>query len=203
MIGLEEQLSLFKLIGTELKKRTETIVIGGSAMLFYGAKTATKDVDIVLSEEDRKKIVKILEKIGFEKRKIMLDEKQITKNKPVLMTRNEMRLDLFSEEIFSFKISENILARVKEMHEFGKFVIKIISPEDIILLKCATDRTGDRIDALSIIKRFDINWDIIIQECLWQTEHGKKMFVVFLLDFIEEINDIENIIPKEIIKKIR
>ena len=38
MIGLEEQLSLFKLIGTELRKRTEVLVIGGSAMLFYGAK---------------------------------------------------------------------------------------------------------------------------------------------------------------------
>ena len=203
MIGLEEQLSLFKLIGTELRKRTEVLVIGGSAMLFYGAKTATKDVDIALSEKNRKEIVKILERIGFEKRQIVLDEKHDTKNKPILTIRNNMRLDLFSEEIFSFRLSENIFARVKEVHEFEKLVVKVASPEDIILLKCATDRAGDRIDALSIIKKFNINWDVVIQECLWQTEHGKKMFVIFLLDFVEEINEIESIIPKDIVRKIR
>lgn len=47
MINLEEQISLFKIIGSQLKNKVECIVIGGSAMMFYGAKNATKDVDLV------------------------------------------------------------------------------------------------------------------------------------------------------------
>ena len=53
MIKLEEQISLFKLMGTQLKKKVECIAIGGSAMLFYQVKNSTKDVDLVfLKKED-------------------------------------------------------------------------------------------------------------------------------------------------------
>ena len=36
------------------------------------------------------------------------------------------------------------LERIKEVHEFGNLIVKIILPEDIILLKCATEREKDR-----------------------------------------------------------
>jgi len=206
MIGVDEQLNLFKLFGSLLKKRIECIVIGGSAMLFYGAKIATKDIDIVfLDENDRKAFQKVAEGIGFKKKEFALIEKykQFVKNKPILMERKDTKFDMFLNEVIIFKISDSIKNRIKEVHEFGNLIIKIASPEDIILLKSATDRIGDRVDAAELIKKFDINWNIIIDESIWQMKNGKKIFPVFLFDFLDELYEMGTNIPKNVIRRIR
>ena len=51
MINFEQQLELFKFIGNNLEEEVECLVIGGSAMMFYGAKTETKDVDLVFMKK--------------------------------------------------------------------------------------------------------------------------------------------------------
>lgn len=210
MIGIEEQIELFKLIGGELKSKVECVIIGGSAMLFYGAKSVTKDADIVfLSEDDKKEFIKAAEKIGFGKRK----DRQVLERQPahykvktkgpLVMERNEARLDLFVNEIICFNISPGILSRIKEKHEFGNLLVDIVSPEDIILLKCATDRAGDRKDAFELIKKYQINWDVVISESVWQTNNGKKVFPVYLYDFLEELkDDYKAEIPSKIMKTL-
>ncbi|MBI4170178.1 MAG: nucleotidyltransferase [Candidatus Aenigmarchaeota archaeon] len=202
MIGIEEQIDLLKLIGTEMKKQTECVIIGGSAMLFYGLKSATKDVDIVFfSESDRKAFIRTAEDIGFGQINRIGDYKAGT---PVIMERKNARMDLFINEIVSFRLSPGIMSRIKEKHEFGKLTADIISPEDIILLKCATDRAGDRKDASDLIAKFPINWDSIINESAWQTQNGKKVFSVFLFDFLEELKETYKAeIPNGIIRKTR
>ena len=47
--NIKEQGDLFSLLGSKLKKRLECFVIGGSAMLYFGAKEVTKDIDIVFT----------------------------------------------------------------------------------------------------------------------------------------------------------
>jgi hypothetical protein len=200
MIGAEEQIELFKLIGNELKKKIECVIIGGSAMLFYGLKSATKDVDIVFfSENSRKDFIKAAEKIGFGKIGTRYKAKT-----PVIMERKNARMDLFVDEVVSFKLSTGMLSRIKEKHEFENLIADIISPEDIILLKCATDRAGDRKDALDLITKLPIKWDVVIEESVWQMQNGKKVFPVFLFDFLEELKeDYRAEIPNEVIRKVR
>ncbi len=66
MTTLKEQQELFTILGKYLKEKIECFVIGGSAMLYYGAKDVTKDIDIVfINEESREKIIKILKSLGF------------------------------------------------------------------------------------------------------------------------------------------
>ena len=201
MIGAEEQIELFKLIGNELKKKIECVIIGGSAMLFYGLKSATKDVDIVfLSENDRKDFIAAAEKIGFGK----IGTRYKADKTPVIVERKNARMDLFVNEVVSFKLSTGILSRIKEKHEFENLIADMISPEDIILLKCATDRAGDRKDALDLIAKLPIKWDIVIEESVWQMQNGKKVFPVFLFDFLEELKgDYNAEIPNEVIRKVR
>ena len=56
MVKINEQTQLFEIIGAELKEKIECYVIGGSAMMFYGAKEDTKDVDLVfLKNKDLEK----------------------------------------------------------------------------------------------------------------------------------------------------
>ncbi len=121
-----------------------------------------------------------------------------------MMVSKDDRFDLFLEEVITFKISDAIIKRVKEKHEFNNLIIKIISPEDIILLKCATERAKDRNDAASLIEMFNINWDIIIEESINQTKLEEYLFPVFLYDFLYELKeDFKADIPKEVLDKIR
>lgn len=197
MIGLDEQLELFKMIGDEVRGKSECFVIGGSAMLFHGLKNATKDVDLVfLSRSEREKIINILEESGFYKRHF--PDKDI-----FLMERGSARLDLFLEKVISFSVSPGIIERVKQIHEFGNFIAKVVSLEDIILLKCATDREGDRLDAREIIQKFDIKWDIIKQEILWQNKNSGKGLSLFLYDFLVDLKEMGIKIPAGFFKELK
>lgn len=207
MITFKEQLELFKIIGEVLKERAECVAIGGSAMMFHGTKDKTKDVDLVfLKEKDRNEVKKALYSSGFDEKifKSIFAHYKIAKEKPIMMEGKDTRFDLFLKEIISFKMTDSILERIKEIHEFGKLIVKVIIPEDVILLKCATDREKDRIDAFNILKKFNINWEIIIQESINQTRNGKKIFPVFLYDFLLELKeDLKADVPDRVIKEIR
>lgn len=207
MINITEQNELFNLIGTKLDEKVECLAVGGSAMMFYGAKTETKDIDLVFLDKKPFNLVKkAIYEMGFnEKKNIMpiFAHYDIVKDKPIMMEGKDTRFDLFVREVIGFKVSPSMVSRVKEVHEFGNLVIKTISPEDIILLKCATEREKDRDDAASLIEKFNIDWNIIIQESVHQTEIGGDVFPAFLFDFLYELReDFKADIPKDVIKRL-
>jgi hypothetical protein len=201
MTGFEEQKKLFSLVGSECKKKIEALVIGGSAMLFYNfSKTTTKDIDIVLfSEEDRKYIIGVLERIGF---KTEFSPKR--EAEPYRLVLDDYILDVFAKNVFKLRISEGILDRVEEKIEFGNLTVSVISPEDIILSKSMTDRVGDREDAVAITKEKNINWDVIIDECIWQSDNRDFRFCIFLYDFLDDmVHDFGIKLPKDAVMKIK
>ena len=111
---------------------------------------------------------------------------------------------LFFKEIITFKMSDTIIERVKEIHEFGNLIVKIVSAEDIILLKSATEREKDRYDALKLMEKFDINWDVIIEESVNQTKLESYLFPIFLYDFLEELKeDFKADVPKKVLDEVR
>ena len=197
MTGLDEQIELLKLIGNQLKSRAECLIIGGSAMLFYGFKSSTKDIDMIFfNEASRKRVIAVLEKTGF--------YKKYFKDKDIfLLERKNERLDIFLNNVFKFNISPYMKERKKEVHEFNNLIAMIASPEDIILLKCATDREGDRIDAKNIIDKFSINWSILLEEIKWQNQALKRPLSLFLYDFLLELIELKTDIPKNVIRELR
>lgn len=201
MIGLDKQNKLFELIGREIKKKIEVMVIGGSAMLFYNfSKTVTKDIDLVaFSETERDHIIKSLSKMGFK-----IDLKPGKLGEPYRLILEDYIIDVFAKNVFKMKLSDTIKSRVKEKVEYGNIVVSVISPEDIIISKSMTQRKGDRTDAASIIKEMNVNWEIILKECEWQYKNGDKRFAVYLYDFVEElVHEFGIIIEKDVIKKIK
>lgn len=203
MINLEDQNKLFEFIGEKLKKKIECYIIGGSAMMYSGFKDTTKDIDLVFeSENDRSIIEKLLKDLGYKERdvKVLYFRK---KNTPILLQRDDVRFDLFLRMIISTELSDNMKSRMKEVYEYGNFVVKVLAPEDLIITKCATERAGDRKDVAEIIKKFKINWDIIVDESIHQAEATPYVFPVFLYDFLCELrDDLKVEIPEKIIDKI-
>ena len=204
MINLEQQNELFKVLGEKLKKRIECYVIGGSAMMYHGMKPSTKDIDLVFDhEKDREEVEKILKNIGYKERetRVIYFGK---KNTPLLLQRDEARFDLFLNKIISTVLSEGMKERVELIYEYDDLIVKVISPEDIIITKCATERVGDRKDAAEIIKKVTIKWDQVIEESIYQASVTPYIFPVFLFDFLEELKeDLKAEIPKKILDEIR
>src|SRR3990167_5850562 len=106
MIAFKDQDDLFKLIGSELKEKTECIVIGGSAMMYYNAKEETKDIDLIFMEKEAFDDVKnALKNLEFVERKSVIKifkhyellEKE--KRKPIFMEGKNIRIDLFFKEV--------------------------------------------------------------------------------------------------------
>ena len=69
MTDIKKQQDIFNLIGTNLKKKIKCFVIGGSAMLYYKLKDATKDIDIVLLNENDRQYILAYEKSGLFRKK--------------------------------------------------------------------------------------------------------------------------------------
>lgn len=208
MINFDEQLEYFKLIGNTLTTRVVCYVLGGSAMMFYGAKTETKDVDLVfLEEEGLEEVKQVLYDSGFdEKQKLVQVFRRYEKarNTPVMMEGKNTRFDLFLREVITFKMSPTIIERAKECHEFGNLMMYLLSPEDIFLLKSATERDKDLVDALSLLQKFKLDWKIILGESVHQTTIGQYLFPVYLFDFLYALKEnLKADVPKKVLDEVR
>lgn len=205
MINLEEQIGLFRIIGNQLKGKVECIAIGGSAMMFYGAKNATKYIDLVFSKkEDLEAVKNILYNSGFNERKnIKGIFREDEAGKPIMMDGKDTRFDLFLNEVIGFKIHKDTIERIQQIHEFNNLLIKTASPEDILMMKGCTERDRDRDDAAELIRKFKIDWNIIVNETSQQTKIGIAAFPLLLYDFLTELRDNFKVdVPKNITKEL-
>ena len=105
-VNLEFQNELFLIIGKQLKRKIECYVIGGSAMIYHGAKKETKDVDLVfLSKKDQEEVIDILKKDGFKERLTRLVYikrlEHLKKRSPIMLEKGNARIDLFNKIIIS------------------------------------------------------------------------------------------------------
>ncbi len=204
MISVEQQQKLLLIISRELKKSITAYAIGGTAMMFLGLKDATLDIDLVFEKEsDKNAFKKAAEKIGYYK----IDSLQVygaKKKQPEMLKLDDERFDLFVIEVIDFIFSENMRKRAKQIHQFvDNLIVKIADPHDIILMKCATDRTKDMDDARTIIETGKINWDIIIEEAKKQISLGKEKAAFELGCFLEELRkNNKKLVPKEVLDKL-
>ena len=203
MTEIKEQENILMLLGSSLKKKIECFVIGGSAMLYYKLKEATKDIDIVLlNENDRQYVLKTMKALGYAERtsKILYVKK---KNVPILLQREQNRFDLFNRKIINLKFSDGMFDRINLVYEYKNLTAKVVSREDIIILKCATGRAGDRLDAANIIKSTNINWDVLFQESINQMKLVGDVIPLNLYQFLLELKEDLNIeIPNDFILKL-
>ena len=101
-----------------------------------------------------------------------------------------LRFDLFSESIFQTQITQTIQSRAKQIRDYNKkyqLRIKVISPEDLVLLKSVTSRERDLEDVEVIVNNTDnFSWKIVITEAKAQKESWT------LLDVEETMQKVKN-----------
>ncbi len=202
MINVKDQEDLFRLIADYLENDLSCIAIGGTAMMFSGYKTTTKDIDLVFkSEEDRNIFIKAISELGYKEKSLLnvYDEKRRElKSKPKMFSRGDERFDLFVKEVFGFEVNQDIVQRADFLGK-KELIIQIIGKEDLILLKAVTSREKDLEDIETIIKvEKNLDWSYIIEEVIKQNNQW------FILDLKETMQKLKKItfIPEKHFKRL-
>jgi len=197
MIEHNDQLTLFNLIAKNLTKDIECYVFGGTAMMFYGYKDETKDIDLLfLDEKSRTDFINIITKLGFKQHsplRIYIPEKLKEKHTPLMFERQDIRFDLFVKQIFRTKLSPNMKENVDAINVFGidkEFIIKTLKKEHIVQLKAITERQNDFVDIRNIIEKTkDFDWQYLIDEIIWQDQHGDTWAILDTERVIKELQE--------------
>jgi len=196
MITAKDQEELFRLISDYLEKDITCIAIGGTAMMFTGYKTATKDIDLVFKDEkDRKAFIKAIEALGYKEKSIagIYDKKRKDhKNKPIMYTRGEERFDLFVKNVLGFELdfSQEIIVQRQDFIGKKELILQILGKEMLILLKAITGREKDHEDIEAIIKaEKTIDWELIITKASKQRKRNEWI----LIDLEEQMQNLRKI----------
>ena len=195
MITHEDQIDLFRLVSKHIKRDLECYAFGGTAMMFYGYKDETKDIDLLFEKDtDREEFVKALKALGFSEttpQNIYIPKKLREKDIPKMFKRDDNRFDIFSKRIFKTMISPGMKEDIFAMHEFKQnrnLKVKVLRKEHIVLLKAVTERKNDFDDIRSIIeKEKNFNWQYLIDEVMWQYKHGDSWVFLDTEKMIREL----------------
>jgi hypothetical protein len=191
--GLDELDGALRKIGEHLKGPVTSYLIGGCAMTFRGQKVATKDIDlVVVDEEELRQLVRAMETAGFFRVDRIGSEYEQLAAWTIMENPQKMRFDLFNEVVCrALDFSERMESRAEDYGTFSDLSIHLSSAEDIFLFKGITDRPGD-LDDMSILAAGGLNWEVIRDECLAQ--QSSRNWASFLVSKLEKLEDEYDII---------
>jgi len=173
-------------IAEHLKEETNIYLIGGGAMMFYGLKPSTKDIDLVFLDPKalsqfidaaKKAGIKLTEDLGGKYRNIGASV--------IMVADSGIQLDLFNQTVCNaLTVKDTVVARANHYRNMGKLSIHLMSPEDIVLFKGITEREADLEDIRTLIET-GINWETVEEECLSQEDSGR--WANLLLDKLSDL----------------
>jgi len=178
---------LFKEIDVVLTKKVNIYIIGGAALLFEGLKPATKDIDLILANEN--------EFITFNKALISLNFKQeapttVYKKMELdtIMVRDDCGIDAFLKKVCKkFALSKNMIKRSEELLNLKNILVHKCSNEDIFLFKSMTERSGDLEDCIELAKK-GLDWNEIKDELINQIKvNGEDVWITRIGERLDEL----------------
>lgn len=192
---------IFLEIDSKLDSPVGAYLIGGAALMHYGSKTATKDIDLVFQKtEDFIKVRKTLIDLRFSSKTTPMTHGNFTLAD--WLTRDDFRLDLFDKVICGkLSVTSRIAGRSTILIKLEKLNIFVCSKEDIFLFKSITERLGDKEDCIELIKQ-GVNWDTVFDELNNQIkETGADIWITIVNERLEELSELGLTIP--ILKQVQ
>ncbi len=178
-------------ISMMFEERITGYLIGGMAMIFHGAKNATKDVDIVFENESEAVTFRdALVRNGFMAVNIVPDEYARMKAFSIIERTGSFRFDVFIRRVCdSLILSEEMKGRATRAPLSGNLDLFVLSLEDIFLFKSITDRSDD-LEDMSIIAGAGLDWETIDAELRGQPDQWRwyTIFYQNMLALEEDYN---------------
>jgi hypothetical protein len=176
-------------VGNALASPVTLYLLGGAAMIKYGLKAATKDIDVLLSvTKETEELIEALSNSGYHAIRTdrLGEEYQAMFTTQILENEDGFRWDIFQEYVCKkLRLSEGMIQRSKTLFEIGLLTVKLISREDIFLFKTVTERDDDEADLL-LLARSKVDWELVLQECMNQSRKYLKC-EIDLCDKLEKL----------------
>ena len=203
VITIIEQQDLLLQISKKLPRQITAYAIGGTAMIFYGLKETTLDIDLVFTnQKDRETFKETVKSMGYNDMDpiIVYGRKP---NTPDMIKLYNSRIDLFLNQVINFTFSEDMQKRAKETHQFGKnLILKTADIHDLIIMKCATNREKDEKDIISIMKNSKVNWEILVNEAQNQINLGNEQAILSLGTLLEKLKNLDIQVPTKVLDQL-
>ena len=191
----------FEEMDHSITKKIDIYLIGGAVLLYHSAKQGTKDIDLIVnSKEEYESLINTLKKNDFTLEKPTREYHKL--NLENILIKDNYRFDIFNKIVCNnLFLSENMIKRAKLIKEYKNIKLFACSLEDILVFKSITDRDGD-IDDCQSIARTNPDWDIVLEEIIYQTKKsGKDVWITWFEERLNLLEDRKIAIP--ILKNIR
>lgn len=190
--GREEVEEILRGLGECLKQPVQFLVIGGAAMLEYGLKDVTKDIDLVCRDATGKaRLLESAKGLGFEvvgpqKRHARLGLDRIA-------VKGGHALDIFAGRVsYDFGLSETIWERGRKTRILGKAEMRYAAVEDIFILKLIANRPRDVEDCVSLASA-NMDFEAVFSEIEAQYSKAgtveEKIWITYLEESIGELEE--------------
>ena len=198
--GRREVEALFEQLGKTLDGRVQVLLIGGAALLDYGLKDSTKDIDVICrSEGARVKLLGSAEELGFELSGPEKRHARLGINRVAMKGRHN--LDIFAGKIsYDFELSEAMWDRAIKSNTFGMIEMRYTSLEDIFIMKLIANRAGDIEDCAALVSA-GLDFGVIYEEIESQYhkasgDDAQKIWITYVEEGIGRLEeDYEMAIP--------
>lgn len=169
------------------------VIFGGIAVWAYGRQRNTKDIDILMKAEQANDALLAFLQDGWTTKRT--DEAWLFQ-----ATKEDVQVDLIFQAKGDFSLTDDIIRRARIL-TISDYKFKVISPEDLILIKMHAIkeiRPQDWYDAVSVIKgiKGNLDWDYI-EEKGRQSPERVLSFLLFSTD-----EGAREYIPRRVIKAL-
>jgi predicted nucleotidyltransferase len=181
----EEVEEILRSLGDLLDEPVAFLVIGGAAMLEYGLKDVTKDIDLVCKDQEGKE--RLLEAaraldflvVGPEKRHARLGLDRVA-------IKGGHTLDIFGGRIsYDFGLSEAMWSRGRGSKILGRAEVRYAALEDIFILKLIANRERDIEDCASLTPA-GLDFEVVYSEVEAQYGQPGNVEEKIWLTYLEE-----------------
>ena len=188
--GKEYIYSELKKIDNALDETIKLYLIGGGNMSLLGLKDATRDIDIILNEEDDMMAIlkDALLECGYEEKYLPAYPKM--GSRLVMENKDGFRWDVFIKVVcHGLILSHNMMNRCTEMKfDFKNLKLFLLSKEDVFLFKGITERERDLEDMHTLFLQ-GLDFEIIKDEIKWQSENSNIAWIAYLFQRLTKLQD--------------
>jgi len=154
-------------------------MIGGAALISYGLKEATKDIDVVLQNPDElNALINALKKLEY-RNPIPIEitrPYRMMRTNEILENKGGFRWDIFDRQVCdALTFSSEMKSRGTVFYTKGTLKIILASKEDIFLFKGVTEREAD-LEDMRLLAESGLNWKVIEQECRNQSVSSGRLW---------------------------
>jgi len=184
-------------IAENLETTVEAYLIGGGAMSLHepSLKDTTKDIDlVVVDEEALKRLMGVLEALGYEEVTDLGDEYDKLGARHCVRNDAGCQFDVFYRQIASkLFFSEGMQRRSEPFLSTPMFSVGLVSFEDIFLFKAVAERPDDIGDMATLVQT-NLDFEIIEDEIEQQvTLLGGEYFTTIIAESLQRLDENEGI----------